>query len=460
MTTRTHRERPAGAGSEKDATMPRHTRNARLRFAALMLSLPALGACSDLLEVRLPGQVPAEALNDPALTPVLVNSVKADFECAWASYVAGTALVSDQFIQASGNLVQRNWGTRRVDSSDGSYATNGCQTPYGIYSPLHIARYQADDVFKRISGFPDAQVANKTLSLATVRIYGAWALLALGEGFCEMALDNGPLMSRQDVLTLAEERFTEGLALATQANNADMRNMALAGRARIRLDLGKLTGALADALAVSSGYVKNASRDETSNRRYNQLCANVTCPTFGRNASIAPNYRDVRWEGVPDPRVRVITTNRLSADNTTTHWYPATKAAGRGEAQRITSYAEARLMVAEASARLGDLATARTIINQLHTAAGIPGYDPGNNATQDEVIRQVIEERRRELFLDGGIRFNDHFRFRGTPYAVPYKGEAGSIHPTGVDHTGVPYGNTMCFALPDVERVGNPNLNR
>jgi len=91
---------------------------------------------------------------------------------------------------------------------------------------------------------------------------------------------------------------------------------------------------------------------------------------------------------------------------------------------------------------------------------GIPGYDLGNTATKDEVVKQVIEERVRELFLDGGLRFNDHYRFQGTAYAVPYKGEPGSIHPNGIDHTGVPYGNTKCFPLPDVERVGNPNLNK
>ncbi|MBX6365091.1 MAG: RagB/SusD family nutrient uptake outer membrane protein [Gemmatimonadetes bacterium] len=436
-------------------------RRAFARGAMLALACSVLAGCDlgTLLDVRLPGNVPDEALNDPSLAGVLTQSVIADFECAWASYVAGTALLSDQFIQASGNLNQRNWGTRRVDSSDASYSTSGCQSPYGIYGPLHIARFQAEDIFRRISGFPDAEVPDKTKDLATVRIYGGWALLALAEGFCEMAIDQGPLMSRTDVMKLAETRFTEGLALAKQANVADLESMALAGRARIRLDLEDFAGAIADASGVPPGYVKYATRDETSSRRYNQICANLTCPAYGRNASIAPNYRDVRWEGVPDPRVRVTTTNKVAADNATVHWYPADKATSRAEPVRITSYQEAQLILAEASARTGDLATARRIINELHAAVGIPGYDPGATATQSEVVRQVIEERRRELFLEGGNRFNDHFRFHGTEWAVPYKGEPGSIDPNGVDHTGVPYGNTTCLALPDVERVGNPNLN-
>src|SRR5690606_37383056 len=106
----------------------------------------------------------------------------------------------------------------------------------------------------------------------------------------------------------------------------------------------------------------------------------------------------------------------------------------------------------------GDLDTARDIINSLHSAADIPSYDPDGLASQDDVIRQVIEERRRELFLEGGHRFNDHYRLQDSPYAQPYKGEPGSFHPDGVDHTGLPYGNTKCFPLTDVERASNPNL--
>lgn len=425
------------------------------------LAAPLFAAACDLdtvLDVDLPGDVVDEALNDPALAPVLAASVVADFECAWNNYVVGSALVSDQFIQASGNLNQRNWGTRRVESSDASYSQTDCAGPYGIYTPLHIARAGAEDFFERISGFPDGEVPNKTGLLATIRVHGAYALVALGEGFCEMALDAGPLMTRTEVLELAEERFTTGLELAQQASDADLRRLALAGRARVRLDLEDFAGAIADAEQIPQGYVRNATRDETATARYNGFCNYLTCATFGRNASIAPNYRNVEWAGVPDPRVDVATLGRVAADNATEHWFPASKATTRSEPLPIATWEEAQLVIAEASARTGNLGRARTIINDLHERAGIPPYDAAGAASQSDVVRQVIEERRRELFLEGGHRFNDHYRFRGTEWEIPYKGEAGSIHPDGIDHTGVPYGSTTCFALPDVERSGNPNL--
>ena len=52
----------------------------------------------------------------------------------------------------------------------------------------------------------------------------------------------------------------------------------------------------------------------------------------------------------------------------------------------------------------------RTVINALHAAVGIPGYDAGNTATQNEVIGQVIDERVRELFMEVGARYNDHLQ--------------------------------------------------
>jgi hypothetical protein len=423
---------------------------------ALSLSFTA-SACSDILDVHVPGRVQEEALDDPALAPTMVASVVADFECAWNNYVAAAALIGDEFIQASGNLNQRNWGSRRITADEPTMAQGTCRTQYGIYTTLQTARFQAEDSFKRLEKFTDAQVANRTLLRATVKAYGAYALLALGEGFCEMALDGGPLMTPKQVLELAETRFTEAIQLATAANSQDILNMALAGRARVRLDLGKYAEALADARLIPATYVKNATRDESDTRRYDALCEHITCAT-NRHATVAPNYRAVTWAGVADPRVAVSTRNQLAFDNAQIHYFPTNKHTSRAYPVAITSFKEARLIVAEASARLNDLATARQLINAMHTAAGIPGYDAGNTATQNEVIAQVIEDRRREMFAEGGHRLNDHLRFRGTPFAIPFKGEPGSIHPTGVDATGIPYGDTKCFPLPTVERIGNPNI--
>jgi len=435
------------------------TSRARLTRALLAAAMLGIAACAfnDILGVHVPGRVQEGALDDPSLANTLAASAVSDLECAWNNYVAAAALIGDEFIQASGNLNQRNWASRRITADEPTMAQGSCRTAYGIYTPLQTARFQAEDLFKRIDAFPDAKVPNKTLLKAQVRAYGAFALVALGEGFCQMALDGGPLMAPKDVLAVAETRFTDAIALATTANSSDILNMALVGRARVRLDLQNFAGAIADAQKVPVGYLKLVTRDASDVRRYDALCENITCPQ-NRNATVAPNYRNVTWQGVADPRVAVSTTGQLAFDNAQIHYFPTKKHTSRDYGLVIASYKEARLFIAEASAQMGDLATARQLINQMHTEAGIPAYDPGATDNQTAVIAQVIEERRRELFTDGGHRLNDHLRFRGTAWAIPFKGEPGSIFPNGVDATGLPYGNTTCFPLPTVEIIGNPNI--
>jgi hypothetical protein len=422
-------------------------------------ALLAVTACAfnDILGVHVPGRVQEGALDDPSLANTLAASVVSDLECAWNNYVAGAALIGDEFVQASGNLNQRNWASRRITADEPTLAQGSCRTAYGIYTPLQTARFQAQDLFKRVDAFPDAKVPNKTLLKAQIRAYGGFALVALGEGFCQMALDGGPLMTPKDVLTVAESQFTDAISLATTAGSSDILNMALVGRARVRLDLQNFSGAIADAQKVPIGYIKVATRDASDVRRYDALCENITCPQ-NRNATVAPNYRNVTWQGVPDPRVVVSTTGQLAFDNAQIHYFPTKKHTSRDYGLLLASYKEARLFVAEASARTGDLATARTLINQMHTEAGIPAYDPSATDDQTAVVTQVIEERRRELFTEGGHRLNDQLRFRGTAWAIPFKGEPGSIFPTGVDATGLPYGSTTCFPLPTVEIIGNPNI--
>ena len=68
------------------------------------------------------------------------------------------------------------------------------------------------------------------------------------------------------------------------------------------------------------------------------------------------------------------------------------------------------------------------MINALHTAVGIPGYDAGNTATQNEVIAQVIDERFRELFMEAGARYNDHLQV----FLRDFQAQAMAAHRDGL----------------------------
>jgi len=442
-----------------------------LRLMTTLLVASVLAGCDSLLRVDLPGTVTEDDLDAPALASTLVLSAIADLECAWNQYTAGTSLHSDEYIPSSGNLEMLQWGQRQIRAEHAGYAQGTCGGwGFPMYTALHIARFQGEDVFRRLSEPLFAEVPDLTQKQATVRAYGAYALVALGEGFCEMSVPEeegvpGPLMTPGQVLELAEQRFTHAIELADQAGDIDIRNMSLVGRARVRLNQGDFEGAIDDATRVPVSYVKVATRDESTDRRYNYFFERMNARTgFRQHGSIADHFRSLtinaegrptQGDGVPDMRVNAQTTGALGSDNATIHWFHD-KYTSRGDPVPLASGKEARLFIAEAAARTGDLVLARQTVNELRAEAGLPTFEPA--VDQNEMIALVIEERRRALFVEGGHRLNDMLRFRGTQFEIPFLGEPGSIHPGGIDHLGGEYGPLTCLELPAVERGGNPNI--
>jgi hypothetical protein len=169
-------------------------------------------------------------------------------------------------------------------------------------SPLQTARFQADDIFARLSGWTDAQVAGRTSLLATVKAYGAYAALFMGETFCAVAFDGGPEQPPTAALTLAETKFTEAITLAQQAGDNDILNLARVGLARTKLDLKKYAEAATVAALVPAGYVKNADRGTESTRRYNKYFQFAT--SLGAY-TVATAYRNTG-----DPRMPVARQSR------------------------------------------------------------------------------------------------------------------------------------------------------
>jgi starch-binding outer membrane protein, SusD/RagB family len=422
--------------TEHMRTLSNHTnrgvRRLVITMAALML-LP-ISACKDILSVDLPTRVPDAALGDPALASVLVQGAIADFECALANYTTATGLLTDELIDATGWIAVTMWDQRRIFPDNGNLGTSNCTTlGYGVYTPLQTARFQAADVARRLTGFADADVPNKSTLLATVAAIEGYAITLLGEGFCEIAIDGGPGMTRAQSLALAETRFTTAIGLATTAGAQDILNLARVGRARVRLDLGKLAEAAADADLVPAGFVYNATYSSTNDRRRNRIFFDGQTNLY---LSVDPRFRNLTVGGVADPRVKVAASTRNGHDGITPLWLQQ-KYTSDAAPIAIASWREARLISAEAKG--GQPAV--DAINLLRAASSLPTF---SSTDANEIKAQVIEERRRELFLDGH-RLNDMLRLN-----LPFD--------TGTTFKGVPYGDTKCLPLPDAERLANPNF--
>lgn len=434
-----------------------------LRVWVLMAILVVVGCDTDaLLEVELPGRVSEGELDNPRLAPTLAASVVADVECSWDNYVAAAAHHSDEWIASSGNSTMARWGLRDIPPTFASMATGGCGASYGLFTPLHGARFQAESNFERISGFDDAEVPDKAELLATIRAYGAWPLIAFSEGFCGTPLDGEEaIRSPVELAAIAEQKFTEAISLATAAGLDDLATMAQVGRARARLTQQDYAGVIADAEGIDPDFLFVATRDnqpdDRQNAHYEAINGLASDDAAQKHATIAPNYRAVEWKGVADPRVEVMDDGTLGFDFFTRH-FRHNKANSFSSPTMMASGREAQLFLAEAYAMTDQLPEAIAILNDRHTRAGIPDVTSADLPTQDDVIAHVLEERRREFFSEGGHRLHDHLRWRGTAFSIPFLGEPGSIHPNGrlLDpDTGAPlreYEDATCFPVPTVEQ--------
>lgn len=422
----------------------RGTRTTARWLAAVAIAGPivACNTINDALDVTAPDKIDAKSLQDPNSATLLVNSTVGDFECGYGAFVAVGGLLSDELLDASITASRWPYDRRDVNPSDAGYSTNACDnTTPGVYTPISTARFTADTVAAMLKVWTDQQVQNRSTLLAKALIFGGYDRILLGELFCSAALDNGPELTSLQLFAQAESRFTQGLAAAQAAGDAQLTGLAYIGRARARLDQGNLAGAEADAKQVPAKFVYNATADVNNGVRTNRVFAQFNSGL----ASVTSQFRGLTVPTasggtVPDTRIADSLTTRKGGDASTVLVVSNKYRTGSSPIP-IGSYQEAQLIIAEAEGGQ----TAVNIINSLRVAAGLPG---AFQSTDPTVIKnQVIDERSRVLYLQG-TRAYDIRRSNitlnpapGTPYL----------------HGGV-YGSERCFPLPDVERNNNPNI--
>ncbi|MDP9206735.1 MAG: RagB/SusD family nutrient uptake outer membrane protein [Gemmatimonadota bacterium] len=426
--------------------MGRGAANAGQWLTVIVLSTPVLG-CNVLdkgLEATAPDKIETSVLETPANAGLIVNSAIGNFECALKMYIVDAGMMSGELMDATATAA--NWPFDRRDTdptADTRYATNDC-TSYGIYTPIQVARGTADRALELLQGWTDAQVPNRQDLIAKAAAYAGYSRILLGEGFCEAAINLGPRMTSVEVFASAEAMFTTAIAAAQLAGDQQILNMAYVGRARARLDQGNKTAAATDAALVPPGFVIYATSENAPTIRQNRV------QTFNQAGvvSVAPSYRNLTVTTgsggqIPDTRVVVVYAGKNGTDNRTP-LYIQTKYPTSTSPIPIASYKEAQLIIAEA--QQGQ--TAVNIINALRAAAGLPAF---SSTDPTAIANEVIEARRRELFLEGQHLY-DVRRFNlplDPPAGIPYS----TVYLKGGN-----YGTERCFPLPDVETLNNPNI--
>jgi hypothetical protein len=263
---------------------------------------------------------------------------------------------------------------------------------------------------------------------------------------CSAAINVGPELTPAQLFAEAKIRFDSAIVYAGKASDQTTVNLATLGRARTLLDLGDVAGAAVDAAKIPSGFVVNQSADATNTRRQNAVFVSLNQNGY---ATVDPSFRNLTINGAPDPRVAVTNTGKAGTATGTQLWtvdkYPLASSV-----IPVARYAEAQLIIAEARVAANDLTGAAAAINAARaTHPGLPTFS-ATGLTAADVKNQIIEERRRELYLEGH-RLGDVRR-----YNLPLTPAPGTPYTIG----GGTYGTQSCFPLPDVERINNPNIGK
>src|SRR3954468_14957601 len=196
-----------------------HRYNARFgALAGAVLLAGALAACDlgKALNVAPADRVPSVDLENPANATLLVAGAAADFDCAFNSYVAVGALITQEFVDALQTADRWPYNQRTVAPNQSRYSQSSC-TALGVYTPLQSARVSANNIRRLMEGWTDVEVPGRALLIARSAAYEAWSQLLIGESFREgvfstvsgETINFAPKITRSEVLDTAIARFTQ-----------------------------------------------------------------------------------------------------------------------------------------------------------------------------------------------------------------------------------------------------------
>jgi hypothetical protein len=421
--------------SSARATMPRRV----LRVAAPLCVLASLSGCA--LDATNPGPIRAEALNSPSALSSLVNGAGRDLAEAlnWTSYTGGAAtreIFPAGSTAAFGISVLHQEG--KLVDNDGDTWWNFAQR----------ARWTSEDAVTRIKSVLGT-TAGSSATLAQALVWAGFSNRHLGENFCEGVINGGAPGPHTVYFERAEANFTEAIAVATAANNANLVSAATAGRASVRLLRNNTAGAATDAATVASTFAYRMPYYQNELDQYNRIFwASANQPYRAHtvwNTYIEPYRRATRDPRVPfDSSLTVLVGDAAVGSLGRVRWYFQTKYPTLTSPINLATGWEMRLIEAEVKLIAGDLAGALTSINGRRTSLSLA---PVTAASLTEGWAALKRERGIELWLEAR-RLGDLRRW------------AALNRPGALDPKEEIPGRDLCFATPLSEKQTNINFPR
>lgn len=402
------------------------------RAVAASFSIASVSGCD--LTVTNVGPVPDATLDDPAASEAIVNGMGRSLSRA-LGYIAYTGGAVSREIVASGNRNVMVFGITFKQRA--GLLDPGLEETNEHWRFAQQARWIAEDGVRRMratlaSDFGKSAVAAQAL------VYAGFANRILGENMCVGVIDGGPAEARSVYFSRADNAFTEAMAVAANAGNANIERAARAGRASVRIWLDDWAGAVADAKQVPLDFAYRATYSSQEQTQYNRIFwANANQPE--RAHSVVGTFYENYYTTTRDPRTPWSTNPAFPRGTMNVLWYFQTKYTSQSSAINLVTSREMTLIKAEAMLRAGDWQGAMLEINALRATVGVGPWQAGNPA---ETWTALGRERAIELWLEGR-RLGDLFRWK-----------AAKVPGNFDDMTG----RDTCFPIGISEVDSNPNL--
>lgn len=403
--------------------------------------LAVLAGCDSLTSVDAPDVIEPTSLETPEGALALRAGALRRFDELYGSgltegIVGASGLVTDELVSGETTLRSDTDARREVDLAiTGWWTTLGTARqaivqaiPYMLqYQPAQGAR--TGQLFSLL-GMTEVLVGENACSGATLsRAAGGQPVY-------------GASLTTAQVFDSALVHFDSAVTLS--ADSAGPLNLALIGRGRTLLNLGRFDEAAAAVATVPTEFVYHAEFGDAAQQ-------NSTFSGVQLDAGVADRQGTNGLDYVTGADPRVPTQFRNIADDGVTQMYGFTPYATTASPIVVASGREARLIEAEAALRAGDAPGWLGALNALRagfTPALAPLVDPSDEAARVDLM---FRERAFWLFLTAH-RLGDLRRL-----ITQYGRAPDAVFPTGTYKDGVAYGSATYLALP-TEETFNPNF--
>ena len=345
-----------------------------------------LSGCT--LEVLNPGAILDEDLNTADLMPIVVAGSSAELNDVMDGYGFTVGRLTEDL---SGTGSYFSTGQYRL----GRFTRDDSE---GFWEQTHEAAWASGEAWARLQTVLESAASSSSDAARLWYLMGT-AHQRLGENFCDVVYDKGPLQPRTASFDSAIIAFNQAKAIGSAANSQTYQDAGWGGLAQAHVGLGDWSSAVAAAGNVATDFVIEAiyHNNANSNGVYNETWGRAEVGVWATPAQRQYNPTVVNNKSTGDPRIAYTVcgtwndTNRppdVTLGTTTTgqclgQGSGAHQGAGgltahhrqdkyteRGSNVPTIKGTEMRLIEAENAVRNGDAATFIAKVNEVRTHYG------------------------------------------------------------------------------------------